>query len=177
MRAAASRTFCTAGSSSPIRMAMMAMTTNNSIRVKPGRKRDALMETSKQAQRRQTTNNKREPAFAQKAKNDPRAGRLNVGSRTENQRNPLRRRLQCRGVGFDPKAGVRSSLTGVVTRVRRFPAEMDICIITGLTVGQTNPVRLDDATFEPGLQLSHLDKGAGKRQEKNHKLLTFQRTL
>jgi hypothetical protein len=29
-----SRTFCTAGRSSPIRIAMMAMTTNNSIRVK-----------------------------------------------------------------------------------------------------------------------------------------------
>ena len=33
MRAAASRTFCTAGSSSPIRMPMMAITTNNSISV------------------------------------------------------------------------------------------------------------------------------------------------
>ena len=31
---AASRTFCTAGSSKPIRMAMMAMTTSSSIRVK-----------------------------------------------------------------------------------------------------------------------------------------------
>jgi hypothetical protein len=35
MRAAASRTFCTAGSSRPMRMAMMAMTTSNSISVKP----------------------------------------------------------------------------------------------------------------------------------------------
>jgi hypothetical protein len=34
-RAAASRTFCTAGSSSPIRIAMMAITTNNSMSVKP----------------------------------------------------------------------------------------------------------------------------------------------
>src|SRR5690349_5201834 len=33
MRAAASRTFWTAGSNNPIRMAMMAMTTNNSISV------------------------------------------------------------------------------------------------------------------------------------------------
>src|SRR5262249_20057628 len=37
IRAAASRTFCTAGSKSPIRTAMMAMTTNNSIRVNPSR--------------------------------------------------------------------------------------------------------------------------------------------
>src|SRR5262249_27711420 len=37
VRAAASRTFCTAGSSSPIRMAMMAITTSNSIKVKPRR--------------------------------------------------------------------------------------------------------------------------------------------
>src|SRR5215471_2502829 len=37
MRAAASRTFCTAGSSSPMRMAMMAMTTSSSIKVKPRR--------------------------------------------------------------------------------------------------------------------------------------------
>src|SRR5262249_47526110 len=36
-RLAASRTFCTAGSNSPIKTAMMAMTTNNSIRVKPPR--------------------------------------------------------------------------------------------------------------------------------------------
>src|SRR5262245_28047000 len=34
MRAAASRTFWTAGTRSPIKMAMMAMTTNSSIRVK-----------------------------------------------------------------------------------------------------------------------------------------------
>src|SRR5579875_1587705 len=35
--AAASRTFCTAGKSKPIRMAMMAITTNNSISVKARR--------------------------------------------------------------------------------------------------------------------------------------------
>src|SRR5437879_2331360 len=35
IRFAASRTFCTAGSSSPISTAMMAITTNNSISVKP----------------------------------------------------------------------------------------------------------------------------------------------
>src|SRR5262245_54130630 len=35
MRAAASRTFWTAGTSSPIKMAMMAITTRSSIRVKP----------------------------------------------------------------------------------------------------------------------------------------------
>ena len=35
MRAAASRTFCTAGSNRPIRMAMIAITTNSSISVKP----------------------------------------------------------------------------------------------------------------------------------------------
>src|SRR5262245_42377881 len=34
MRAAASRTFCTAGSNNPISMAMIAMTTSNSISVK-----------------------------------------------------------------------------------------------------------------------------------------------
>jgi hypothetical protein len=34
MRLAASRTFCTAGKSSPISTAMMAMTTSSSIRVK-----------------------------------------------------------------------------------------------------------------------------------------------
>jgi hypothetical protein len=37
MRLAASRTFCTAGNSSPMRMAMMAMTTRSSISVKPAR--------------------------------------------------------------------------------------------------------------------------------------------
>ena len=37
IRVAASRTFCTAGSSRPIRMAMMAMTTSSSISVKPRR--------------------------------------------------------------------------------------------------------------------------------------------
>src|SRR5262249_37944802 len=36
-RAAASRTFCTAGSSRPMRMAIMAITTNSSIKVKPRR--------------------------------------------------------------------------------------------------------------------------------------------
>src|SRR6478609_5291341 len=35
MRAAASRTFCTAGRSRPIRIAMMALTTSSSISVKP----------------------------------------------------------------------------------------------------------------------------------------------
>src|SRR5262249_45251276 len=39
-RAAASRTFCTAGSNSPMRIAMMAMTTSNSISVKAERGRD-----------------------------------------------------------------------------------------------------------------------------------------
>jgi hypothetical protein len=37
MRAAADRTFCTAGSSRPMRTAMIAITTSNSIRVKPRR--------------------------------------------------------------------------------------------------------------------------------------------
>src|SRR5262245_17336238 len=40
MRAAASRTFCTAGSSKPMRIAMIAITTNNSISVKPRRHRE-----------------------------------------------------------------------------------------------------------------------------------------
>src|SRR3954447_13432510 len=35
IRAAASRTFCTAGRRRPMRMAMIAITTNNSISVKP----------------------------------------------------------------------------------------------------------------------------------------------
>src|SRR5437868_14553758 len=39
IRLAASRIFWTAGSSRPIRIAMMAMTTNSSIRVNPGRVR------------------------------------------------------------------------------------------------------------------------------------------
>src|SRR2546423_11617165 len=39
VRAAASRTFWTAGRSRPMRMAMIAITTNNSISVKPGRGR------------------------------------------------------------------------------------------------------------------------------------------
>src|SRR5262245_56793508 len=39
VRLAASRTFCTAGSSRPIRTAMMAITTSNSISVKPSRGR------------------------------------------------------------------------------------------------------------------------------------------
>src|SRR5687767_5113248 len=38
-RAEASRTFWTAGSNSPIRMAMMAMTTSSSMSVNPGRTR------------------------------------------------------------------------------------------------------------------------------------------
>jgi hypothetical protein len=37
MRAAASRTFCTAGNKSPTRTAIMAITTNNSIKVNPDR--------------------------------------------------------------------------------------------------------------------------------------------
>src|ERR1051325_10222399 len=37
VRAAASRTFCTAGTSKAMRMAMMAMTTSNSINVKADR--------------------------------------------------------------------------------------------------------------------------------------------
>src|SRR5262245_49093554 len=46
MRAAASRTFCTAGKSRPIRMAMIAMTTSSSISVKPRvLKRNHLMRT------------------------------------------------------------------------------------------------------------------------------------
>ena len=39
MRAAASRTFCTAGKSNPIRIAMIAITTSNSMSVKPLRPR------------------------------------------------------------------------------------------------------------------------------------------
>src|SRR5262245_49530355 len=42
MRAAASRTFCTAGSRRPMRIAMIAMTTSNSIRVNAARPRIAV---------------------------------------------------------------------------------------------------------------------------------------
>src|SRR5262249_9749219 len=42
IRAAASRTFCTAGSKRPMRMAMMAMTTSSSISVKPPRVRQRM---------------------------------------------------------------------------------------------------------------------------------------
>src|SRR5262249_53109813 len=43
MRLAASRTFCTAGRSKPIRTAMMAITTNSSISVKPDRREDGVI--------------------------------------------------------------------------------------------------------------------------------------
>src|SRR5262245_29359871 len=43
MREAASRTFWTAGSSRPMRMAMMAMTTSNSISVKAKRARERIL--------------------------------------------------------------------------------------------------------------------------------------
>jgi hypothetical protein len=48
MRAAASRTFCTAGNSNPMRMAMMAITTSSSINVKPnlGRLVESIDSTS-----------------------------------------------------------------------------------------------------------------------------------
>src|SRR5579875_2121908 len=42
MRLAASRTFCTAGKSKPIKMAMMAMTTNSSISVKAQRRKEIV---------------------------------------------------------------------------------------------------------------------------------------
>src|SRR5262245_39856351 len=45
MRAAASRTFWTAGNNSPMRMAMMAMTTNNSISVNPLRRQGGREDT------------------------------------------------------------------------------------------------------------------------------------
>src|SRR5207244_654277 len=44
MRLAASRTFCTAGKSRPISTAIMAMTTNSSIRVNPGERLARRME-------------------------------------------------------------------------------------------------------------------------------------
>ena len=43
MRAAASRTFCTAGNNSPIRIAMIAITTSSSISVNAFRFRDTMM--------------------------------------------------------------------------------------------------------------------------------------
>src|SRR5262245_41591179 len=47
MRAAASRTFWTAGTSRPMRMAMIAITTSSSISVKPRRERVAVMVSSR----------------------------------------------------------------------------------------------------------------------------------
>src|SRR4051812_45146509 len=55
MRAAASRTFCTAGSSRPIRIAMIAITTNSSMRVKAdlcARPRPRAAETANAAEAR-----------------------------------------------------------------------------------------------------------------------------
>src|SRR5262245_58426724 len=52
VRAAASRTFWTAGRSSPIRMAMMAMTTSSSISVKPDRRRGMLNPPTKNETKR-----------------------------------------------------------------------------------------------------------------------------
>src|SRR4051812_49379998 len=56
MRAAASRTFCTAGSSRPMRMAMMAMTTSSSISVKPRlrNRKNMAMERPPEKERRTT---------------------------------------------------------------------------------------------------------------------------
>ena len=48
MRAAASRTFCTAGSSRPIRIAMIAITTSSSIRVNPTRFADMGKDSDKE---------------------------------------------------------------------------------------------------------------------------------
>src|SRR5262245_66203793 len=45
VRAAASRTFCTAGTRSAIKMAMMAMTTSSSMSVKPRGRREMRDET------------------------------------------------------------------------------------------------------------------------------------
>jgi len=45
LRAAASRTFCTAGSSSPIRIAMIAITTSNSISVNADRRNERMTMT------------------------------------------------------------------------------------------------------------------------------------
>src|SRR3954454_20293870 len=45
-RRAASRAACTAGNSSAIRTAMIAITTNNSIKVKAGRERDVIEDSS-----------------------------------------------------------------------------------------------------------------------------------
>src|SRR5262249_60700011 len=44
LRAAASRTFCTAGNKRPMRTAMMAMTTRSSISVKPRRRKRVSMD-------------------------------------------------------------------------------------------------------------------------------------
>src|SRR5215469_6023485 len=70
MRAAASRTFCTAGSSRPIRMAMIAITTSSSMRVKPQRRRKrAMRRPPKQVKRVNETTadkvrRKKEPALS-----------------------------------------------------------------------------------------------------------------
>src|SRR5204863_4410181 len=62
IRAAASRTFWTAGSKSPIRIAMIAITTNSSMSVKPGRRRRRVMR------------GRRKAALRERRKNNPPAG-------------------------------------------------------------------------------------------------------
>src|SRR5690349_15182386 len=51
VRAAASRTFCTAGTSRAIRIAMMAMTTSNSMSVKADRERTDMTKLHRSADR------------------------------------------------------------------------------------------------------------------------------
>ena len=52
MRAAASRTFCTAGSSNPIKIAMIAITTRSSISVNADRVRGVDMDSSEKNEMR-----------------------------------------------------------------------------------------------------------------------------
>src|SRR5438128_602247 len=87
MRLAASRTFCTAGSSRPMRTAMMAMTTSNSIRVKPIRRPESgygdgsmehLQKRSRVCERRADFDSRRTSA-ARQARNPSVTGALQSG--------------------------------------------------------------------------------------------------
>src|SRR5688500_14259055 len=113
MRAAASRTFWTAGSSRPMRMAMIAITTSSSISVKARRTGAAVMEASADAgsddertssviprpplagQRRPWLHPGAGPTFA----DPPRRGRVQyrVARRGAPPRCPARDRHQVRG--------------------------------------------------------------------------------
>src|SRR5262245_57789762 len=85
-RAEASRTFCTAGKSKPIRMAMMAITTSSSINVKPRRWDFHFM--VKLLIRARENSGEIDPAGAQSARAS-RAGALRLRSGQKGEREPV----------------------------------------------------------------------------------------